>query len=326
MKTEEVHQLENWFKKSSRDLPWRKTREPYLVWISELMSQQTTMKALLPYYERFMEKFPNLETLAQSSLEEVYQIWAGLGYPSRAKNLHLSAQIIYKSGFPSNYEALLELPGIGPYTAAAISSIAFKQPIGVVDGNVIRVLSRYLGESIEHWKSSGRNQLQVLMNKFVHKSKDPGIFNQSIMELGALICTKTKPQCAFCPLSKNCVALKKGWQEKLPLPKPALKNEMWFWSPTLIYNKKGELFTKSMDVHSPFLKKVLVPPGEVKKIREKPSDFDFQHQITKYKIYVKINKSKNTNLKSPSDGTWIKPQQLIGESPFSILKKILEIK
>ena len=134
--------LINWYLANRRPLPWRKDKNPYTIWISEVMLQQTTVAAVIPYFERFIERFPNQHTLAQAELSEVYEYWAGLGYYSRARNLHASAKIISDSGFPEDYSQLIQLPGFGPYTARAVASLAFDQKVGVLDGNVIRVLSR----------------------------------------------------------------------------------------------------------------------------------------------------------------------------------------
>ncbi|MCB0410907.1 MAG: A/G-specific adenine glycosylase, partial [Bdellovibrionales bacterium] len=152
--------LVEWFKTNHRPLPWRVNRDPYRIWISEVMLQQTTSRAVQPFFERFLKRFPNLKSLSQAKIEDVYEVWAGLGYYSRARNLLKTAQILGRTGFPKTFEELLKLPGLGPYTARSISSLAFEQRVGVLDGNVIRVLSRLSGEAISWWTTEGRTKLQ----------------------------------------------------------------------------------------------------------------------------------------------------------------------
>lgn len=216
-----------WFQENKRLLPWRGGKSWYEIWISEVMLQQTQVDTVIPYYHRFMEKFSTVEQLATASQQDVLKVWEGLGYYSRARNLHTAAHIIvtkYKSQLPVNREELLKIPGFGPYTANAVLSLAFNQPYGVMDGNVKRVLSRIyaIKEDIRNLKTLKR--IQELMNKLLPQDFS-GEFNEAIMELGAMICKPSSPDCMACPLSGDCLAYKQKTvnaipykSKKLPIP------------------------------------------------------------------------------------------------------------
>lgn len=204
-------QLIDWFQKYQRDLPWRRGYDPYQVWISEIMLQQTQVATALPYFERWMQRFPTLRDLAEASEDEVLKHWEGLGYYSRARNLRKAAQQVRE--LPSEKAALLALPGIGPYTAGAILSIAFNQDEPLVDGNVIRVLSRLTKDEADSRKDTQRFWTQAGAVLPTGQARD---FNQGLMELGALICTPQSPKCEQCPLESSCEARKAGVQNQLP--------------------------------------------------------------------------------------------------------------
>ena len=206
-----------WYRKHKRDLPWRRTRDPYRVWISEIMLQQTRVAAVVPYYERFLKRFPDVNALACAPEQELLAAWAGLGYYSRARNLQRAAQKIRElGGFPREYSVLRSLPGVGDYTAAAIASIAFDLPHAVLDGNVLRVLSRFTGERGNVDSVPVRNRLREVAER-VLDPKRTGEFNQALMELGALVCFPKQPQCRECPLKRQCEARKLGMQNELPV-------------------------------------------------------------------------------------------------------------
>ena len=211
-------QLLSWFDQFQRDLPWRRTPNPYRVWLSEIMLQQTRVAAVIPYYERFLKRFPNLNALASAPEEEVLRLWSGLGYYTRARNLHQAAQEVvteHAGRFPSRREDVLALPGIGSYTAAAILSIAFEQKHAVLDGNVARVLAR-LGAVRGDLRESVRLQeLQKCADAYL-EPKSPGDWNQAIMELGATLCLPKSPQCLLCPVAQFCSGHKLGIAELLP--------------------------------------------------------------------------------------------------------------
>ncbi|MTI31472.1 A/G-specific adenine glycosylase [Cytophagales bacterium RKSG123] len=215
----------NWYKDHKRDLPWRHTNNPYKIWLSEIILQQTRVKQGLPYYQRFIEKFPNVQSLAQAEEEEVLRLWQGLGYYSRARNLHACAQMItkeYEGTFPTNYEELLKLKGVGKYTAAAIASFAFKQDVPVVDGNVFRLLSRYFGITEDIAIPKSFKSFFELGQKLIPK-KEPDIYNQAVMEFGAIQCTPKNPDCKNCNLADSCFANSNQRQEELPVKTKKVK-------------------------------------------------------------------------------------------------------
>ena len=313
--------LSRWFEGNHRPLPWRASKKAYPIWISEIMLQQTTVKTVIPFFKRFMKAFPSVENLAQAPLEEVYKYWAGLGYYSRAENIHRAAkELSKKTEFPKTHTELLKLPGFGKYTARAVSSQAFGEPVGVVDGNVIRVLCRLFGLKIEFWKSPGQKKLQELTDHYARTSGDPGILNQALMELGATVCTPTNPACLLCPLNKNCVALKKNEIKNLPLKKPKRKTEIWQWNVEL-HEQRGKIaFVKNK--YAPFLKGRMIFPGQVVKKSEPPSRFHFQHSITHHRIYVSIK--RKIFKKNRGDFIWIRLENLKEKVPFSIIQKTVD--
>ncbi len=214
-----------WYANNKRDLPWRSTHNPYNIWLSEIMLQQTRVAQGIPYYLKFVEHFPTVYDLAKASEEKVLKLWQGLGYYSRARNLHATAKNIvanYNGEFPNTYKELLKLKGVGDYTASAIASISFKEPEPVVDGNVYRVLSRYFGiatpinstEGIKYFKEIAREVMSTV---------DIRDYNQGIMEFGAIQCTPKGPNCNNCPLNDSCVALKDNLVLELPVKLKKLK-------------------------------------------------------------------------------------------------------
>jgi A/G-specific adenine glycosylase len=206
-----------WFREHQRDLPWRRTRDPYAIWISEIMLQQTRVAAVIPYYGRFLARFPGFEALADAPETDLLAHWAGLGYYYRARNLQRAARVMRDGGaFPSSYEAIRRLPGIGDYTAAAVASIAFELPHAALDGNVLRVLSRVCEDTTNSASSAGRKHFASIAGELLDRTK-PGMFNQAMMELGATICLPTNPQCLLCPVARLCGARASGRQNELPV-------------------------------------------------------------------------------------------------------------
>jgi A/G-specific adenine glycosylase len=204
-----------WYARGHRDLPWRKTRDPFAIWVSEIMLQQTRAQAVIPYYHRFLERFPNVAALAAAAEDEVLALWSGLGYYSRARNLRLAAKRIVATGkgFPREYDAL---PGIGDYTAAAVGSIAFDLPFAVVDGNVLRVAARVEKDASDISASRTRERFRELVQGWLDP-REPGHFNQALMELGATVCLPRNPLCLVCPLSGSCRARQAGTTAQLPV-------------------------------------------------------------------------------------------------------------
>ncbi|AFL83752.1 A/G-specific DNA-adenine glycosylase [Belliella baltica DSM 15883] len=208
-----------WYEQNKRDLPWRNTSEPYIIWLSEVILQQTRVAQGLPYFEKFLENFPKVEDLAQAPSDEVMRLWQGLGYYSRARNLHQCAKDIveeHNGKFPNNYNSLIKLKGVGSYTAAAIASFAFNEPVAVVDGNVFRVLARYFGISTDIASNSGKKEFEIIANECIPNDK-PAAFNQAIMEFGSLQCAPKNPKCEDCPLRGSCFAFKNELTAQLPV-------------------------------------------------------------------------------------------------------------
>lgn len=240
-----------WYHVNKRRLPWRNTNEPYLIWLSEIMLQQTRVAQGIPYYMRFVEVFPEVKDLASASEEQVLKLWQGLGYYSRARNLHATAKIIsekYNGRFPNTYKELLKLKGIGDYTASAIASICFNQPEAVVDGNVYRVLARYFGVDLPMNSSEGILYFKELAIK-VMDSRNIRDYNQGIMEFGALQCTPKKPDCGSCPLQESCVAYATNNIDGLPvkIKKNKVRNRYFNYlvlvdenKQTLLQQRKGK--------------------------------------------------------------------------------------
>jgi len=234
-------QLLAWFHQYQRDLPWRRTKDPCRVWLSEIMLQQTRVAAVIPYYERFLERFPDIHALAAAPQEEVLRLWSGLGYYSRARNLHHAAQeIVAKHGgiFPRVEKDALELPGIGSYTAAAILSIAYGAKHAVLDGNVARVLARIFAvrgdlRDTKRWQS-----LQESANGLLDP-KSPGDWNQAVMELGATLCTPQSPQCLLCPVAQFCQARKLGLADSLPARRKKRATENFVLAAAILLDPRG---------------------------------------------------------------------------------------
>ena len=217
--------LIDWYKSSKRDLPWRDTINPYFIWLSEVILQQTRVSQGLPYYKRFIELFPTVEHLARSSDDEVMRAWQGLGYYSRARNLHACSKIIVEElggSFPNTYNGLIKLKGVGSYTAAAIASFAFREPVAVLDGNVFRVLARCFAIKDDISMPASKKIFSQLAQQNL-PDENAHIYNQAIMELGAQICTPNRPLCTSCPLANGCIALKNKLVGELPYKSSSIK-------------------------------------------------------------------------------------------------------
>lgn len=207
-----------WYRSNKRNLPWRESADPYLIWISEVMLQQTRVDQMLPYYERFIQRFPDVHTLARADQHDVLLLWEGLGYYSRARNLHEAARTIsveFNGVIPDSWESILSLKGVGDYTAAAVLSIAYGKPVAVVDGNVIRLITRYLGITDDVRQRSTHNAIQSIVNAWIQGSH-PADFNQGMMEIGSLICKPKAPLCDVCPLQTGCIARSTAQVAQIP--------------------------------------------------------------------------------------------------------------
>jgi len=234
--------LKRWYKVSKRDLPWRKTSDAYRIWLSEIMLQQTTVAAVIPYYERFLNQFPTVHELAAAPESQVLKLWEGLGYYSRARNIHKTAKLIsqkYSGDFPQQAEELQKLPGIGRYTAGAISSFAFNRPAPIVEANTQRLYARLLAYEDTLQATSAQKQLWNFAEEIVAQ-RDPGEFNQALMELGSQICKPIDPACGVCPVSKFCLAFEQGRQQEIPRPK--MKTELTDVVHICVALKKGSKY------------------------------------------------------------------------------------
>ena len=209
----------SWYDRHQRDLPWRRTRDPYRILVSEIMLQQTQVDTVIPYYDRFLKRFPTVEALAGASLQQVLKVWENMGYYSRARHLHEAAKVIVaemEGAIPATLEQLLGLPGIGSYTAAAVLSFAFGQSIAVVDANIRRVLCRLFAVQEPMDKKQTQERISAIATELVPR-KGSSRFNQGLMDLGATVCTTRNPCCGICPVQKHCAAFQKGLQEALPV-------------------------------------------------------------------------------------------------------------
>jgi A/G-specific adenine glycosylase len=303
-----VSQLLDWYSTNKRSLPWRETQNPYFIWLSEILLQQTRVNQGLPYYQRFVKEFPNVYALAKANEQEVLRLWQGLGYYSRARNLHAAARSIvdeWNGCLPNNYNDLLKLKGVGSYTAAAIASFAFNEKIAVLDGNVFRVLSRVFGIDTDIASNKGLQEFTLLANKLL-PAKHADTYNQSIMEFGALHCTPQAPLCETCPLADICIARKHSMQGILPVKIKKLKKKTRFFN-YLVLKNKGKIYLKERtdkdiwkglyefhlmeekDIHT--IEKIFSKDSFTKKLRksviEKESEI-YKHVLSHQTIYAKF--------------------------------------
>ena len=320
-------QLLDWYKKNGRDMPWRVKGgahfNPYAVWISEIMLQQTTVQTVREYFLRWMERFPDIQTLAAADISEVLLMWQGLGYYTRARKIHECAKVLinqYNGKIPSDREKLLKLPGIGPYTASSICCFAFNLPETVVDGNVIRVLARIYG--LTHLVT--KEEIYALA-KPLTPSDQGADYASAIMDLGATVCTPDKPKCSLCPWKKQCMAHKKNLTEQIPLiqkpPKQTRIGNLW-----LIKNKKGEYCIRKR-LEKGLLSGLYEFPWQYEnKSPLYPLStpvFQITHTFTHFKLTLRVYQiSENT---SPiSDGIFVLPVHF-RDFPFStLMRKVIQ--
>lgn len=233
--------LIEWYLQNKRDLPWRNTTNPYPIWLSEIILQQTRVAQGMPYFYAFLESFPTVKELAIANEQQVLKLWQGLGYYSRARNLHQTAQYIANEldgVFPNSYAGLIQLKGIGEYTAAAIASFAYNEPVPVVDGNVFRVVSRYFGIESDISTGKTKKEFTALAAELLSKEQ-PALFNQAIMEFGAMHCTPKNPDCENCIFNSSCVALQKGLVGQLPFKSKKIKIRKRYFNYIVLQDKKG---------------------------------------------------------------------------------------
>lgn len=312
-----VESLNFWYKKNKRDLPWRNTKSPYLIWLSEIILQQTRVAQGLPYFNKFIETFPTIIHFADASESEILRLWQGLGYYSRARNMHNTAIVIKNElggQFPLNYKNLLMLKGVGTYTAAAIASFAYEEPVAVLDGNVFRVLSRYFGLETDISSPKGKKDFTQLANSIlpIHGS---ATYNQAIMEFGALQCTP-HPNCETCPINTECFAFAHKKQKELPvkLKKVKITNRYFYY---FIFEKDNKYYLKKRelrDIWQGLFDFYLIEKNSTSPIEELLEDKsmpdiikkatvsfvseEFRHQLTHQNLFIsfiRINASSNTD-------------------------------
>jgi A/G-specific adenine glycosylase len=268
-----TNSLQQWYLQNKRDLPWRKTVDPYTIWLSEIMLQQTRVAQGTPYFLSFIRAFPSVFDLAKANEEQVLKLWQGLGYYSRARNLHKTAQYVAHelSGiFPDNYNDLLKLKGIGEYTAAAIASFSYNEPVPVVDGNVFRVLSRYFNIETDIAAASAKKEFAALAFELMPKD-DPALFNQAIMEFGALQCVPKSPNCGICIFNSSCAALQKKKVDLLPVKSKKLKVRNRFFNYLVVSDDNENTIIQKRTAKGIWHNLYEFPLIET----DEPEDFDF---------------------------------------------------
>lgn len=353
-----VRPLLNWFAHNARDLPWRRGRDPYAIWVSEVMLQQTQVKTVIPYWERWMRALPNIAALAQADSAQLHKLWEGLGYYSRVRNMHTAAQVImqeHAGRFPREYAAVLNLPGIGPYTAGAICSIAFNQPRPVLDGNVIRVLTRVFGIGAPTRKRATQKKLWALSDQLVHQAAELEAsgqnacsrLNQSLMELGALTCTPGQPGCERCPLTACCVAWKQNRTMQLPNlgERPAATSRRFV---AVVVECQGRFLVRQrparvVNAHLWEFPNIEIEPGrdqlgavQLQSAAHQALGFaparleplcSFKHAITRYRITLEVFRAKLDGAREPGRcrGQWLGLVELDKLAFASAHRKVLEL-
>lgn len=301
--------LTSWYQTAKRDLPWRKTSDPYRILVSEIMLQQTRAQAVIPYYEKFIERFPTPADLAQASESDVLHSWSGLGYYQRARNLQRAASRIVQAGsFPRDYEAIRALPGVGPYTAAAVGSIAFALRLAVVDGNVLRVIARLTGDSSDIGSPATKLRFESEAARLLGRA-DPGQFNQAMMELGATICLPRNPLCLLCPVSGGCQARLQSRQGELPVKLKRI-DPVRVKTTLLVIEREGKILLWRRDPASQRLGGFWELPSteELPRVKARQTLGSFRHSITNRNYIFTVMTAK---LSGASPGfKWIEPSQL----------------
>ena len=311
--------LLTWYSEQKRDLPWRKTSDPYRIWVSEIMLQQTRVSAVIPYYERFLERFPDAASLAAAPEDELLAAWSGLGYYSRARNLQKAArQIVENGAFPSDYKAIRALAGVGDYTAAAVGSIAFGLPHVVLDGNVLRVMSRLGNDPSDITETATRSRLREQAQNLLDATR-PGEFNQALMELGATVCLPKKPLCLLCPLRKHCEAQRAGTQESLPVKRKRGATHR-AQRTVLLIEKNGRLLLRRRPPDAAKLAGFWELPqaDEVPAAKSVSEAGSFRHSITNHVYEFHVRTAKVA--RAPRGFQWVERSSL-SELPLSTVAR-----
>lgn len=330
----------DWYDKNSRVLPWRAVfghqPNPYYVWLSEMMLQQTTVVTVIPYFESFIQKWPTLESLALASLDEVLHAWQGLGYYARARNLYQCAQVVmghYEGMMPEKEEDLARLPGIGPYTSAAIRSIAFNQPIVPIDGNIRRILSR-VGNIKLPWPQS-RSHVDSLA-KALSKPDRPGDFAQALMDLGATVCKPKIPTCGDCPIQQYCLGYASGDPHKLPLLPLKVAKPKKYGIAFVIFNSKDQIFLEKRPEQGLLGGLMGVPTTDWTLNAQDSDDFPYKgdekfffqervnHTFTHFHLELRVMMGR-VRQSSPGKGIWVSWKELHRYPLPTLMKKVLTI-
>lgn len=336
MTSEFAIQIEQWYNRHKRDLPWRQTTNPYYIWLSEIILQQTRVEQGRAYYERFVQTFPNVQDLASATEESVLLLWQGLGYYSRARNLHKAAQQIASLGtFPSDYKDILSLPGVGPYTAAAIASFAFGLPYAVLDGNVFRVLSRYFAIETPIDSTEGKKEFTALANELLDK-KRPSLYNQAIMDFGAMVCKPSGAECDGCPLSDTCLAFAQERVQQLPVKGKKMVQRVRHFSYVYVCTSKGEVLInrrESADIWKGLYQFPLIETPEelplVSLQQQLPAGRwsllkqGFVHQLTHQRLEVNFYKLELPYQDCSLQGIWVRESELQNYAMPQLLVKLL---
>ncbi len=306
-----------WYEFGHRDLPWRRTNDPYRIWISEIMLQQTRAQAVIPYYERFLARFPDVAALAAATEQEVLALWSGLGYYSRARNLRRAAlQIHVAGGFPRDYESIRSLPGIGDYTAAAIASIAFGLPHAVLDGNVLRVVARVENDSSDIASAATRGRFRATAQSWLDP-RYPGLFNQALMELGATVCLARNPLCLVCPLADLCQARAAGTVRQLPV-KLGGKEPVHIEETLVIARQRGRVLLRQIERDARRMAGFWELPRplhlpEARSLRELGR---FHHSITHHRFVFRVVQGAVPRLRRAGAFRWV-PLRDLARLPLS---------
>lgn len=338
MKNIAVNNLKSWFLKEKRDLPWRNQPSPYAVWVSEVMLQQTQVAVVIPYFERWMIQFPTIEALAKAPLDEVIKLWEGLGYYSRARNLHAGAQFVvdqFNGELPSTENELAQIKGLGPYTIGAIRSFAFQQKAAAVDGNVVRVLSRYYHLEDDTAKPKTQTKIRQIAEDLL-PDEEPWIVNEALIELGATVCSR-KPNCQQCPLKSTCLAYQNGSETRLPFKSSKIsyeklqRNVIVLLCEDFCLIKRGKAGEIMSDLHEFFyfesslnIAEVLQKEG-IKEIDILGSLPQVEHSFTRFRVILQPSVVKVKQRHAIKDHHWVPISALTSLAFSSGHKRILQL-
>ncbi len=334
--------LLRWYRLRARALPWRASRSPYTIWVSEIMLQQTQIDTVIPYYQRFLREFPTVDRLAGAPLERVLELWSGLGYYRRARNLHRAAQEItnnHGGQFPMDMRQARSLPGVGDYTARAVLSIAYNKPFAVLDGNVARVMARFLAMRGNLHQRQFRKAIEENLDMLLSR-RSPGNFNQALMELGQTLCLPHLPRCGRCPLRSWCRGFRAGKPENFPEPKPRRRAEEWYMAAAVLYRNRRILLCRGMDDgllddlwnfpsamgqsrgQAPTLLKKKLQTALGSSLTIKKSAHQLRHNITYRAIQVEVFTGEFAG-SSPGDGfRWFQPSDVDRAAVSQLARKI----